>query len=1818
MVGVGAPDSNNTTVSANIHSATADGSSTVTISTVVADVNGDPVASQSVSVAVTGTNNQVSNASGKTDSSGLFTTTLKSTKAETKTITATVGSLTPTTTVTFKAGAASAATSKVVTSPNNTFVADNNTTCTLTATLLDAKGNPLGNQTIALTVGGSNNTLGNANGTSDANGVFTTTLVSSKAESKKITASAAGITFVNTVLFKAGSPNATLTTFAVSPNNANVVADAAQTYTLTTTALDNFSNPVSGQNVTVSATGTGNTFSAAAGATSTNGVFVTSLRSKVAEKKTITFTAGALTHDVNVNFVPGAAKAGPTYLTATPNTIVADANTTVELSAVVADAYNNIIAGVPITLTVSGGNNVINTATNGNTDANGTFRSSFTSTKAETKTVSIKVGATTVNATVKVTPGSPNQTVSTFVASPNDKVVANNSSVVTLTTTVRDVYGNPISDKSVTLASDGNGNTFSVSNANTNLAGQVVSTLKSTVAETKNITLGGAINGNATVKFIPGPGSALTSTLQASPNSNLLADNNDTTTLTGTIYDNQRNALGNTTITVKSSGTNNTLGATSGTTDPNGQFVTTLKTTKAETKTVSFTAGGATINATVAFGTGEPNTTASTLVVTPKSVVANDSTNTTITGTIRDRFGNPITAQAVSVSVTGGNNTLGQSGGNTTAAGVFTTTLKSRLAEEKVVTLTAGNVTLTQNVTFIAGAGNTTLSSLTFTPNQTLVADNNNVFTLHGTVLDALSNPLVGQSVSMSATGTGATFGPTSGVTDANGNFNTTVRSSKAEAKTITLKAGTAAPTVQVTFIAGSPNEKQTLLAVSPLQVVADGNTTATITATVRDALQNPIADEAVTLSSSGGNVVLGASSGNTTAAGVFTTTVKSSKAELKVLSLSVAGFTVNANVTFNPGAPDSNNSTFVVSPNTTTANNSNTLDVTTTLQDSIGNPVPNYAVALSANGTLNIFSKVSGKTDPNGVFASTLKSSKAEAKTVTVKAGKLTLTQSATFTPGPVSAAKSTLVATPAKAVADNNTTVALKATVLDATGNPVPDTAITLASTGTGNTLGSSGGNVDANGVLSTTLKSSHAEIKVVTVTAGGVTFNTNVTFVAGSPNTASSTLAVSPNSGVVADNKAGIAVTGTLIDDFGNPVSGQAVSLNANGTGNAFAPASGPTNSNGIFTSTMRSTGAQTKTLTLHAGDVNMTTTVGFVPGPVSVAKSTVTLSPNTVTVGGDTNIQVSAVLKDAYGNLVTAQPYTVTVGGSDNTIGSGGNGNSDANGTLTATFRSNHAETKKITITAGQVTLTASAIVKAGSPNATLSSLTLSPNASVVANDSSTATLTATVVDDYNNPISGLAGKFSSASSGVTITPAEGNTTLLGQLVGRVRSSVAETAAVSYKSGSLTLSANATFVPGAASSVASDLVASPRVGVTANGTDTVSLTATVADALDNRISAVAVTLSSSVGSDVFGAASGTTDGNGVFTTTVKATAGGTRTITVKAGSASSATTVVFDSNVVAAASSAPSPTMLASAAPEQVQALAEEGVLVASVDLNGDGIDDLAMVDRDAQALRVLLGDGAGNFVEAGSYAALDHPVALTTGDVDGDGHLDVALANGADGTVSIFGGNGTGHLSAARKIAGVQAPSALALIDLTGDGLADLALGAQGEHAVQVLANRGDGSFVADQVLPTAGVVTALVAGDFDGDGRADLASASGRDVIEIFLRDAGHGFVAPALWHAGGTVRALLAGDVDGDGLTDLTGIVHPNGAAQVLHSEGGGRFAWRAGLRLPAGLGKVVFGDVNGDARLDVIATDGAGEVTVGLGQGTAQFAAGKVTQVR
>ncbi|MBZ5707041.1 MAG: VCBS repeat-containing protein [Acidobacteriia bacterium] len=294
-------------------------------------------------------------------------------------------------------------------------------------------------------------------------------------------------------------------------------------------------------------------------------------------------------------------------------------------------------------------------------------------------------------------------------------------------------------------------------------------------------------------------------------------------------------------------------------------------------------------------------------------------------------------------------------------------------------------------------------------------------------------------------------------------------------------------------------------------------------------------------------------------------------------------------------------------------------------------------------------------------------------------------------------------------------------------------------------------------------------------------------------------------------------------------------------------------------------------------------------------------------------------------------------------------------------------------------------------------------------------------------------------------------------------------------------------------------------------------------------------------------------------------------------------------------------------------------------IAVADFNGDGVEDLAVINSCSADVSVLLGKGDGTFLKAVNYGVLS-PASVTTADVDGDGHLDLAVASGS-GDISILKGNGDGTFQAATSfnIGTGLIPTAIAAADLNHDGHVDLVVantygGSFNFGTADVLLGNGDGTFQAPASYDSGENSEAVVIADLNGDQIPDLALATlNTNTVNILLGNGDGSFRYGGEFTAGDGSMSIAAGDFNHDGALDL--VVANNGIGTTFNGNvspgnvslllGNGDGTFQSGQNTVAGRKptSVAAADFNGDGKADLAVVDFNGALNIFLGRGDGNF---------
>lgn len=470
----------------------------------------------------------------------------------------------------------------------------------LTASVVNASGQPVQGAQVQLSVSGGDNTLHGGPATG-ADGKATFQLSSTKAETKTITASvnANGQTAQAGPLTVTIQPDeAWISGSTVTPDKQTVNADGVDAVTLSVVVGDRYGNPISNTSVT-------------AVATSGDGVSCTSATSDAQGAATVRCTFhqvgnvsidlhadGNVLGSVNVSAVQPVPDASRSSLTASSGAVAA--GTPVQLEVAVLDANGNGINGARVHLAASPAAGTFSPGSDLTTDATGHATASFTSDTIGLETVVATVGTMTVGSVqVGFQGGPPTDASSSFNSTAPSGVPE--GTPVAFDALLYDVNGHPVSgavlaffdtsgvlltDPADQVTTDGDGKaslavTFYVPG---NASAQICVAASAPITTTSDCLFRHTVG--QIVTAVPSPGnSSLTSDFWTSQVDQLI-------TFTVTLRDVNNHPATNIPVTIEATGSDNFLSAHNGLTDDSGEVTFTLNSHHAEDKTVTVKVDG--------------------------------------------------------------------------------------------------------------------------------------------------------------------------------------------------------------------------------------------------------------------------------------------------------------------------------------------------------------------------------------------------------------------------------------------------------------------------------------------------------------------------------------------------------------------------------------------------------------------------------------------------------------------------------------------------------------------------------------------------------------------------------------------------------------------------------------------------------------------------------------------------------------------------------------------------------------------------------------------------------------------------------------------------------------------------------------------------------------------------------------------------------------------------------------------------------------------------------------------------------------------------
>ncbi|CNJ52998.1 invasin [Yersinia rohdei] len=289
---------------------------------------------------------------------------------------------------------------------------------------------------------------------------------------------------------------------------------------------------------------------------------------------------------------------------------------------------------------------------------------------------------------------------------------------------------------------------------------------------------------------------------------------------------------------------------------------------------------------------------------------------------------------------------------------------------------------------------------------------------------------------------------------------------------------------------------------------------------------------------------------------------------------------------------------------------------------------------------------------------------------------------------------------------------------------------------------------------------------------------------------------------------------------------------------------------------------------------------------------IGSGALTVTANDAAANGSAPNTVKAVITDAHGNLVSGAAVTFSAQTGVTVVTA--SAMTDANGVATTNLTSTLAGSYTITALVNGQSSNVQVTFVADNNTAVIASGALTVTANdAVANGSATNTVQAVVTDAKGNLVSDVTVSFS-APADVGVVTANAITNVNGVATTNLTTTRAGASTITATINGKSQNTSVTFVPGAAVTAQSNLVASPTT-IAANGTAASVLMLTLKDANGNMVSGQNVNFATSqTGSSVSNI---TDNNNGTYTARLVSTRTGSATL---AASGSTTVTTTIDSN------------------------------------------------------------------------------------------------------------------------------------------------------------------------------------------------------------------------------------------------------------------------------------------------------------------------------
>lgn len=1179
---------------------------------------------------------------------------------------------------------------------------------------------------------------------------------------------------------------------------------------------------------------------------------------------------------------PVAVLAQLTQIDVSNTSVLADGVTPITLTAYVVDQYGNALKDRVINWSADNEKAQLS-AEQSTTDEQGLAQIKVTSRDiiATVVTAQLDQGNSVRTPTLNFTADTASAMVSD-IASNKMQVTANNSDSAIVSATVKDTAGHLLSGITVNWAIDKtDGSTLGSRTSITGDDGIAKTVLKS--AKTGSVKVSADVNGqNAkqtdTISFVADNSTQKISTITLSK-TQAVANGTDSITYEAIVSDAQGNAIADANVNWAADNHDMVLSAAQTQSGTDGKSHITVTSQKAG-KVVITASAGSTSPLSADSATFIPDTsTASiqTLNSDKSNALANNTDAITLTALVVDAKGNALPDMDVSWSVTPASGVLSDTTSKTDPSGVAKIMLRSAdVASYTVTAKVNGDSKVASGLNFTVDAATAHLDTLT-SSTTSVIADGNNAITLTANVVDRSGHPVANETINWHADNVNAHLSAAQVQTNEQGQAEITVTSTDVITTIVTAQRGQAESLRSETLNFTSDMASAQVVAIdsNKMQVVANNNDSATVSATVKDAQGHLLSNMTVhwTMDKTDGTT-LGSRSSVTGNNGIATTVLKSAKAGSVKVSADVNGqhaMQTNA-ITFIADTSTQKVTSIMMTKSQAVANGTDAITYEATVQDTQGNPVVGAAVDWSADMKEAVLTPQQTESDEAGKSSITVTSVKAGSVIVNAKVDNAPsyYADSALFIADKTTAKVIDVVSDRQSALANGTDKMKLRATILDAHNNPVPEAQVAWSVAPASGIMSADSSMTDTSGVATVDLSSQNVATYQVTATSNGTNGDVSGLVFTVDSATAHLDKLTSSATSIIADGSHTITLTASVVDQAGHPVADEAINWSADNSNAQLSAAQTRTNDRGQAQITVTSQSVISTVVTAQRGQAESlrSETLNFT-ADMSTAQVTAIVSDKTQVTANDVDsATVSATVKDDEGHLLPGVTVNWTMNKTDGTELGGRNSVTDDNGVATTMLKSAKIGSVKVAadVNGQNAKQTGEIIFVSDKATQTVASVTLDKT-TATANGTDAVTYQATVQDAKGNPIAGATVDWSADMPAAVLSSQETVSDDSGQTNITVTSVKAGSVVVSARAGTTTPYAanSASFIADKTTAKVVEITGD-RTSVLANGTDKIAVSATVTDGHDNPLENVSVDWAATPAGGTLSATSSMTDASG----------------------------------------------------------------------------------------------------------------------------------------------------------------------------------------------------------------------------------------------------------------------------------------------------------------------------------------------------------------